>query len=152
MAGPSIKHSCRWAATRQLTVTLMTKMQEFRTGGQQIFGLAIITCDWLLSGDNCRGRPGDRARLLRVFLRHAAGAAGRPLALVHHGASPPGTTTAKPGSLTSSPELLYRTDFFPGLGWMLTKELWQNEQVQVSDYWKANKIEQSNHQKCSFKP
>lgn len=23
-----------------------------------------------------------------------------------------------------SPELLYRTDFFPGLGWMLTKELW----------------------------
>ena len=45
----------------------------------------------------------------------------------------------------SSPELLYRTDFFPGLGWMLTKELWQNEQVQVSDYWKANKIEQSNH-------
>ncbi|EDW02675.1 alpha-1,3-mannosyl-glycoprotein 2-beta-N-acetylglucosaminyltransferase [Drosophila grimshawi] len=25
---------------------------------------------------------------------------------------------------TSTPELLYRTDFFPGLGWMLTKELW----------------------------
>lgn len=24
----------------------------------------------------------------------------------------------------NSPELLYRTDFFPGLGWMLTKELW----------------------------
>ena len=22
------------------------------------------------------------------------------------------------------PELLYRTDFFPGLGWMLTKSLW----------------------------
>jgi len=27
----------------------------------------------------------------------------------------------------SSPELLYRTDFFPGLGWMLTRELWQKE-------------------------
>lgn len=26
---------------------------------------------------------------------------------------------------TSSPHLLYRTDFFPGLGWMLTKSLWQ---------------------------
>jgi len=24
----------------------------------------------------------------------------------------------------AQPELLYRTDFFPGLGWMLTKELW----------------------------
>lgn len=22
------------------------------------------------------------------------------------------------------PELLYRTDFFPGLGWMLTRNLW----------------------------
>lgn len=22
------------------------------------------------------------------------------------------------------PELLYRTDFFPGLGWMLTRDLW----------------------------
>lgn len=25
---------------------------------------------------------------------------------------------------TTQPELLYRTDFFPGLGWMLTKDLW----------------------------
>ncbi|XP_066909814.1 alpha-1,3-mannosyl-glycoprotein 2-beta-N-acetylglucosaminyltransferase [Halyomorpha halys] len=25
---------------------------------------------------------------------------------------------------TSSPELLHRTDFFPGLGWMITKSLW----------------------------
>ena len=24
----------------------------------------------------------------------------------------------------SRPDLLYRTDFFPGLGWMLSKELW----------------------------
>lgn len=24
----------------------------------------------------------------------------------------------------NKPELLYRTDFFPGLGWMLTKSLW----------------------------
>lgn len=24
----------------------------------------------------------------------------------------------------SAPELLYRTDFFPGLGWMLTKDVW----------------------------
>ncbi len=27
----------------------------------------------------------------------------------------------------SRPELLYRTDFFGGLGWMLTKELWNKE-------------------------
>ena len=27
----------------------------------------------------------------------------------------------------TKPELLYRTDFFGGLGWMLTKELWTNE-------------------------
>lgn len=27
----------------------------------------------------------------------------------------------------SSPHLLYRTDFFPGLGWMLTKDLWVQE-------------------------
>ncbi|XP_005998175.1 alpha-1,3-mannosyl-glycoprotein 2-beta-N-acetylglucosaminyltransferase b [Latimeria chalumnae] len=26
----------------------------------------------------------------------------------------------------SRPELLYRTDFFPGLGWMLLKELWED--------------------------
>lgn len=24
----------------------------------------------------------------------------------------------------SSPQLLYRSDFFPGLGWMLQRELW----------------------------
>lgn len=24
-----------------------------------------------------------------------------------------------------APHLLYRTDFFPGLGWMLTRQLWQ---------------------------
>lgn len=24
----------------------------------------------------------------------------------------------------SRPDLLYRTDFFPGLGWMLSKNLW----------------------------
>lgn len=28
-----------------------------------------------------------------------------------------------------SPELLYRTDFFPGLGWMLTKDLWSELSV-----------------------
>ena len=27
----------------------------------------------------------------------------------------------------TKPEMLYRTDFFGGLGWMMTKELWQNE-------------------------
>ena len=27
----------------------------------------------------------------------------------------------------SKPELLYRTDFFGGLGWMMTRELWMNE-------------------------
>jgi hypothetical protein len=26
----------------------------------------------------------------------------------------------------TKPELLYRTDFFGGLGWMMTKELWTN--------------------------
>ena len=30
---------------------------------------------------------------------------------------------------TSHPELLYRTDFFPGLGWMLTRELWSELSV-----------------------
>lgn len=29
----------------------------------------------------------------------------------------------------SHPELLYRTDFFPGLGWMLTKDLWRELSV-----------------------
>jgi alpha-1,3-mannosyl-glycoprotein beta-1,2-N-acetylglucosaminyltransferase len=24
----------------------------------------------------------------------------------------------------NSPELLYRSDFFPGLGWMMSRELW----------------------------
>ena len=27
----------------------------------------------------------------------------------------------------SAKDLLYRTDFFPGLGWMLTKKLWDEE-------------------------
>lgn len=37
---------------------------------------------------------------------------------------------------TSSPELLYRTDFFPGLGWMLTKELWNEISVKwPKSYW-----------------
>ncbi|BHF65271.1 GNT-I [Sparganum proliferum] len=31
----------------------------------------------------------------------------------------------------SSPNLLYRTDFFPGLGWMLTKGLWE----ELRDKW-----------------
>lgn len=31
----------------------------------------------------------------------------------------------------SKPELLYRTDFFPGLGWMLTKNLW----LELSSKW-----------------
>ena len=26
---------------------------------------------------------------------------------------------------TNSPHLLHRTDFFPGLGWMLTRAVWQ---------------------------
>lgn len=30
---------------------------------------------------------------------------------------------------TSHPELLYRTDFFPGLGWMLTRDLWSELSV-----------------------
>jgi len=36
----------------------------------------------------------------------------------------------------NSPELLYRTDFFPGLGWMLTKELWSELMVKwPRSYW-----------------
>jgi alpha-1,3-mannosyl-glycoprotein beta-1,2-N-acetylglucosaminyltransferase len=27
----------------------------------------------------------------------------------------------------TKPELLHRTDFFGGLGWMMTSELWNNE-------------------------
>ncbi|KAL3885503.1 hypothetical protein ACJMK2_025556 [Sinanodonta woodiana] len=30
----------------------------------------------------------------------------------------------KKGNVKEEPELLHRTDFFPGLGWMLTRELW----------------------------
>lgn len=26
---------------------------------------------------------------------------------------------------TSKPDLLHRTDFFPGLGWMLTRNMWE---------------------------
>lgn len=37
---------------------------------------------------------------------------------------------------TEKPELLYRTDFFPGLGWMLTKELWSELSVKwPKSFW-----------------
>uniref|UniRef100_A0A1I8P9G2 Alpha-1,3-mannosyl-glycoprotein 2-beta-N-acetylglucosaminyltransferase n=1 Tax=Stomoxys calcitrans TaxID=35570 RepID=A0A1I8P9G2_STOCA len=37
---------------------------------------------------------------------------------------------------STHPELLYRTDFFPGLGWMLTKELWQELSVKwPKSFW-----------------
>ncbi|XP_023172769.1 alpha-1,3-mannosyl-glycoprotein 2-beta-N-acetylglucosaminyltransferase [Drosophila hydei] len=37
---------------------------------------------------------------------------------------------------TASPELLYRTDFFPGLGWMLTKDLWSELSVKwPKSFW-----------------
>ncbi|CAG7733453.1 unnamed protein product, partial [Allacma fusca] len=36
----------------------------------------------------------------------------------------------------SAPELLHRTDFFPGLGWMLTKNLWKELMVKwPKSYW-----------------
>ncbi|XP_037818420.1 alpha-1,3-mannosyl-glycoprotein 2-beta-N-acetylglucosaminyltransferase [Lucilia sericata] len=36
----------------------------------------------------------------------------------------------------SHPELLYRTDFFPGLGWMLTRDLWQELSVKwPKSFW-----------------
>ncbi|XP_011202049.1 alpha-1,3-mannosyl-glycoprotein 2-beta-N-acetylglucosaminyltransferase [Bactrocera dorsalis] len=36
----------------------------------------------------------------------------------------------------TKPELLYRTDFFPGLGWMLTKNLWQELSVKwPKSFW-----------------
>jgi len=36
----------------------------------------------------------------------------------------------------STPELLYRTDFFPGLGWMMTKDLWKEIMVKwPKSYW-----------------
>ena len=31
----------------------------------------------------------------------------------------------------SAPELLYRSDFFPGLGWMITDRLWD----ELRDKW-----------------
>jgi len=35
-----------------------------------------------------------------------------------------------------SPELLYRTDFFPGLGWMITKDLWDELSIKwARSYW-----------------
>lgn len=34
----------------------------------------------------------------------------------------------KDGMVANDPELLYRSDFFPGLGWMLTKDLWSELQ------------------------
>ncbi|XP_064543286.1 alpha-1,3-mannosyl-glycoprotein 2-beta-N-acetylglucosaminyltransferase [Drosophila montana] len=37
---------------------------------------------------------------------------------------------------SAKPELLYRTDFFPGLGWMLTKELWSELSVKwPKSFW-----------------
>ncbi|XP_034230393.1 alpha-1,3-mannosyl-glycoprotein 2-beta-N-acetylglucosaminyltransferase-like isoform X2 [Thrips palmi] len=37
---------------------------------------------------------------------------------------------------TTHPEQLYRTDFFPGLGWMLTRELWAELAVKwPKSYW-----------------
>lgn len=37
---------------------------------------------------------------------------------------------------TTTPELLYRTDFFPGLGWMLTKDLWDEISLKwPRSYW-----------------
>ncbi|XP_017484356.1 PREDICTED: alpha-1,3-mannosyl-glycoprotein 2-beta-N-acetylglucosaminyltransferase [Rhagoletis zephyria] len=36
----------------------------------------------------------------------------------------------------SKPEVLYRTDFFPGLGWMLTRNLWQELSVKwPKSFW-----------------
>ena len=37
----------------------------------------------------------------------------------------------------SRPDLLYRTDFFGGLGWMMTRELWVNELMKKwpKSYW-----------------
>jgi len=35
-----------------------------------------------------------------------------------------------------SPDLLYRTDFFPGLGWMITKDLWNELSIKwPRSYW-----------------
>lgn len=37
----------------------------------------------------------------------------------------------KEGLVMNDPELLYRTDFFPGLGWMLEKKIW----LELEDKW-----------------
>lgn len=38
--------------------------------------------------------------------------------------------------LSSPPAKLYRSDFFPGLGWMMTKTLWQELQPKWPErYW-----------------
>uniref|UniRef100_A0A646QI39 Alpha-1,3-mannosyl-glycoprotein 2-beta-N-acetylglucosaminyltransferase n=1 Tax=Hemiscolopendra marginata TaxID=943146 RepID=A0A646QI39_9MYRI len=42
----------------------------------------------------------------------------------------------KESLVADEPELLYRTDFFPGLGWMLTRNLWQELQNKwPKAYW-----------------
>lgn len=42
----------------------------------------------------------------------------------------------KDSLVDDDPELLYRTDFFPGLGWMMTKDLWQELQYKwPKSYW-----------------
>lgn len=42
----------------------------------------------------------------------------------------------KESIIEDDPEVLYRTDFFPGLGWMLTKELWMELETKwPKSYW-----------------
>jgi len=36
----------------------------------------------------------------------------------------------------SAPFLLYRTDFFPGLGWMLTRDLW----LELAPKWPKSQV------------
>lgn len=53
-----------------------------------------------------------------------------------------------------APSLLYRTDFFPGLGWMLTKELWDELSVKWPEkYFQKNcyLISNSNYFWLCFK-
>ena len=50
----------------------------------------------------------------------------------------------------TTPELLYRTDFFPGLGWMMTKDLWKEIMVKwPKSYW-DDWMREPQHRKGMF--
>eukprot|EP01060_Flectonema_neradi_P009543 TRINITY_DN1679_c0_g2_i1.p1 TRINITY_DN1679_c0_g2~~TRINITY_DN1679_c0_g2_i1.p1 ORF type:complete len:477 (+),score=96.20 TRINITY_DN1679_c0_g2_i1:96-1526(+) len=56
--------------------------------------------------------------------------------------------------LVQSPTTLYRTDFFPGLGWMLSRDLWEElEPIWPAGFW-DDWLRQPKHRKgrCCIRP